>query len=104
MRLSNLQKFILKDCYGSTGVFKRNKLMSFYDKQKEKTKKEDQQNTITKSLERLIDKELMIGYGRRTPHKWFIDEIKLTAKGRRTARSLLGQQQSLPLRLQKVKK
>lgn len=103
MRLSSLQKYILRECYGTRGVYGRGRLVSFYTKLKPAPKKEDQQNTITKSLERLIDKELMIGYGRRTPHKWFIDQIKLTPKGRRTARKLLGEQQVLPLGLKKLR-
>ena len=101
MKLSKLQKFILIESLGAKGKSKRKSLLKFYDKQKSPAKKEDQQNIITQSLERLIDKELMIGYGRRTPHKWFIDEIKLTAKGRKQARSLFGKQQSLPLRLKR---
>jgi hypothetical protein len=55
-------------------------------------------NTITKSIERLIDRELVIGYGVRTPHKWYIHEVKLTAKGRREAKRLRGEQQALPFR------
>ena len=98
MRLSTLQKYILRECYGTAGVFRRNRLLSFYDKQKTKPKKEDQQNTITKSLERLIDKELLIGFGRRTPHMWFIDGIKLTSIGRKVTRKLLGEQQAFRFR------
>lgn len=97
MRLSSLQKYILRECYAAKGTYKRSRLSAFYAKQKQMTKHVDQQNTITKSLERLIDKEVLIGFGRRTPHKWFIDEIKLTSKGRRTARKLLGEQQSFRL-------
>ena len=103
MKLSKLQKFILLESLGRKGIFKRNTLLKFYDKQKTPAKKEERQKIITKSLESLIDKELMIGYGRRTPHKWFIDEIKLTAKGRKKAKSLFGKQQALPLRLKKSK-
>lgn len=101
MKLSRLQKFILREASGAKVKFKRNSLLKFYDKQKEPAKKEDQQQIISQSLESLIDKELIIGYGRRTPHKWFIEEIKLTAKGKRQARLLLGKQQALPLRLRK---
>lgn len=101
MRLSSLQKFILQECYGEKGTLKRNRLLSFYAKQKTKPKKDDQQKTVTKSLERLIDKELLIGFGRRTPHKWFIVEIKLSAKGRKVTRTLMGQQQQFPFRLKK---
>ena len=103
MKFSKLQKYILRQSLGAKKKFKRNILLRFYDKQKKPAKKEDQQKIITQSLERLIDKELMIGFGRRTPHKWFIEEIKLTAKGRRQAKQLLGKQQALPLRLRKRK-
>jgi len=104
MRLSQLQKYILLSIYGTKGKFKRNQLFRFYNKQKKSPKKEDQQGIITKSLERLIDKGLMIGYGRQTPEKWFIDEVRLTSRGKREAKKLFGQQQALPLRLKKVKK
>jgi hypothetical protein len=97
MRLSPLQKYILRSCYGN-GQPKINRVSfpRFYDSHKQKPTKGDIVNIITKSLESLIDKELMVGYGVRTPHKWYIKEVKLMPKGRRLARQLLGQQQSLP--------
>jgi len=99
MRLSNLQKYILiQGLYRKPGRFTRSGLIKFYDKIKKKPSKKDVQNIITKSIERLIDKELLIGYGRRTPHKWFIKEIKLTGKGRKVAKKLLGEQQALPFK------
>ena len=52
---------------------------------------------ITSSIESLIDRELMTGYGVRTAHKWFIREVSLTDKGRRVARKLQGEQMRLPL-------
>ena len=57
---------------------------------------------ITQSIERLISKELMIGYGVRTPHKWFIREITLTSKGKIEAKKLLGEQKSLPFKSKKL--
>lgn len=96
MALSRLQRFIMTEIFGSRlQRFSRQRLTSFYEKQRHQPK--DIENVITKSVERLIDHEYLVGYGRRTPHKWFIDELRLTAKGRRTARSLLGEQQRLPL-------
>ncbi len=77
---------------------KRDKLIDFYSKKKTTVKKELWTKIVTKSIERLIDKESMIGYGVRTPHKWFIKEIKLTAKGKRQAKRLLGEQQKLPFK------
>ncbi len=93
--LSPLQKFLLKECLDNA-VTKRNVFKKFYSKQSKPPKAEDQQNAITKSLERLIDRGYMVGYGRRTPKKWYIVEVKLTARGRRKGRSLLGQQQRIP--------
>ena len=73
----------------------------FYTAAKKKPKLADIQNIITKSIERLIDKELLTGYGRRTPHMWFIDEISLTGKGKKTARKCFGEQQTLPFKKRK---
>jgi hypothetical protein len=104
MRLSSLQKYILRNLLNSKGQSKRSQLLKFYDKQKNPPKKDDQHGILTKSFERLIDKGLMIGYGRRTPEKWFIDEVSLTDQGKKAARKLLGQQQRLPFLIKKVKK
>lgn len=76
----------------------RGRLERFYEKRRIKPKKDDIVNIITKSLERLIDKELLIGCGVRTPHKWYIKEIKLTPKGRKETKKYLGEQQKLPFR------
>lgn len=103
MHLSFLQKYILLNLYSAKGKSKRHQFFKFYDKQKNPPKKDDQQGILTKSFERLIDKGLMIGYGRRTPEKWFIDEVSLTDKGRSQARKLQGEQQRLPLHLKKAK-
>lgn len=86
--------------------FSRNKLVGFYEKKHKDTKEGQRVKAVTKSIERLIDKELLIGYGVRTPHKWFIKKIKATSKGLKIAKNLLGQQQSLPFkrRAQSVKR
>jgi hypothetical protein len=105
VNISKLQKFILITAYLNRGKkMSRQGFERFYNSQKIKPKKQDVQNIITKSSERLIDKEMLVGYGRRTPHKWFIDEISLTVKGRKTARKMLGEQQPLPLILRKIAK
>lgn len=104
MRLSPLQKYILVEIYTSrVQLFPRTVITKYYISQAHPPKIGDMQNIVTKSLERLIDKELLIGYGHRTPHKWFISEVKLTPLGRRTAKLLQGEQQTLPLRLMKKK-
>ena len=98
MPISRLQKFILIRCYNSKG-FRVNRIgfISFYGNQGS-AKAEMRTKSITQSLERLIDRELMTGYGVRTPHKWFIKEVSLTERGRQTARKLLGEQMKLALK------
>ena len=111
MRLSTLQKFILTECYSRKGRVKKNILLGFYDKRRYDLcnsrdrisgieqllpSAKDQVDIITKSVESLIDKGLMVGYGVRTPKKWYIEEIRLMPKGRKIARRLLGEQQLLP--------
>lgn len=97
MRFSALQKFILTECYSRKGKIKKKILLSFYEKQKDQPNEKDKADTITKSVESLIDKGLMVGYGVRTPKKWYIEEVRLMPKGRKIARKLLGEQQKLPL-------
>ncbi len=107
MKLSNLQKFILLECYNSkTGRINRSRLVHFYDnfKASQKPDKKLQIQIITKSLQRLIDKKLLVGFGERTKHKWFIKDIKITSAGKHIAKQLLGQQLSLPLNKRKIKK
>ncbi len=96
MKLSGLQRFALVECYTRrTTRLPRKSVHAFYKNMPKQPK--DVQDVVTKSLERLIDKGLLIGFGRRTPKKWFIVEIKLTPNGRKLARKLLGEQLSLPL-------
>ncbi len=96
LALSPLQKFILKECMNGSVVVKRDVFKKFYAKKSKPPKIGDQQNALTKSLERLIDRGYTIGYGRRTPKKWFIESVRLTAAGRRAGRALLGKQQQIP--------
>ena len=103
MRLSALQKYILLECLNSkNSKLNRKRLVKFYNKQKNKPHPELMTKIISQSLERLINKELLVGYGMRTPHKWFIKEIKLTQPGITEARKLLGQQ--MKIKFKKVKK
>ena len=96
MRLSALQKHILRESYMSDKA--RIARRMFYRFYKTATPTRIMVETLTKSLERLIDKGLMTGYGRRTPEKWFMVEVALTPRGRKTAKTLFGQQQKLPLK------
>ena len=102
MKLSALQKYILKQCVQTKDkITSKTVLERFYNNHKNKPKPKDVINIITKSVERLIKKELVIGYGWKTPHKWFINQVKLTPKGKKIAKSLFGIQQKLPFKIKK---
>lgn len=101
MGISNLQRYILLACAFANGRVGRAKFSPFYATGKA-PKNRDQVNAITVSLERLIDRHFLIGYGMRTSRKWFIREVSLTPKGRKIARLLLGKQQELPLRTKRT--
>lgn len=94
MYLSQLQKYILLQCFWSRGKHPRGNLIDFY---RGKRKPKNLQRIISRSLERLVNKGLLIGYGVRTPQKWYIKDIKLTPKGRKHTKKMLGEQQKLPL-------
>lgn len=96
MRLSPLQKHILIICLTAKGKVPRAPFRAFYEGKELKPK--DVVDAMTKAMERLIDKGLMVGYGVRTPKKWYIKEVRLTPLGRRFAKKLQGEQQKLPLK------
>ncbi len=102
--LSKLQKYVLRQGLESAGYkVSKKKLINFYNQQKAKPKKEDQINIITKSVDRLINRGLVKGYGLKTVKKWFVWQVILTKNGLRKARELAGQQQKLPLKVRKLK-
>ena len=73
MKLSDLQKYILKQSWQNKDkTIGKEVLIKFYSSQKTKPKAKDLINVITKSVERLIKKELVIGYGWGASHKWVI--------------------------------
>ncbi len=105
MRLSNLQRFILRTALTRKQArVSRSLFLQFYQKQKKAPTLDKQVKIITQSLERLIDRGLVVGFGYKTKEKYFIKEVKLTAAGKRIARELLGRQAQLPIKLKRVNK
>lgn len=105
MNLSKLQKYILLQSINSRQLrISRSVFEKFYEHEKNPPKDRIRANIITKSLERLIERGLMIGFGEKTQHKLFIRETKLTAKGKKAALSLLGRQSQFPFLTKKSKK
>ena len=77
---SLLQRHILKECFAKKGEAVHRRVFHVFYRNKKTTRK-DAINAVTKCMERLIDSGLLIGYGTRTPKKWFIREVKMTRQG-----------------------
>ncbi len=101
MRLSILQKYILLQSFDSKNKLDRKVLLGFYSSYKKKPSREIMVNSITSSMERLIKKGLIVGFGEFTQFKNFIYKIRLTPLGRKLAKKFLGEQKRLPLKLKK---
>jgi len=98
MTLSKLQRYILLTVWESPKPrISRQHFYQFYAKLKKAPAKKLQTNIITTSIERLIDRGLIIGYGQKTQHKLFITHVKLTTRGKKITKPLLGQQVELPI-------
>ncbi len=92
MKLSKLQKYILKTSFLDSRLkIPRTIFIKFYGKRK-KPNKDIRTKIISKSIERLIDKGVIIGFGEKTQFKLYIRQIKLTKKGKNISRKLLGEQ------------
>jgi len=99
MRLSKLQKYIILQSFDAKNKLDRKVLLDFYRSYKKKPNKEIMVNSITNSIERLIKKGFLVGFGEFTKEKSYIQKIKLTPIGRKAAKYLLGEQKRLPLKL-----
>jgi hypothetical protein len=97
--LSKLQQFILEECVEQGGSCSRSIIDRNYDQSTSKGKKEHFKKITTQSIERLIDRGILVGYGMKTREKLFITKIRLTSVGRREVASLhKSKQRKLPLK------
>lgn len=104
MKLSSLQKYILKNSWQSKNAkVSRDVFERYYNDKKIIPSKKIRGNIITKSIERLIEKGLLIGFGEKTQHRLFINHVKLSPQGVKITKSLWGRQESLPLKMKKRK-
>ena len=92
MILSALQKFILKESFGEKKYLLVKGYLKFYQNQRKVSARSEQVKIISKSIDRLINKGLLVGFEEKTKEKWFIKEVKLTAVGQRLAKKLTGEQ------------
>jgi len=100
MRLSKLQKYILVKCYDKKhSTESKGEFYVFYPKSELAKNKKFIQDTIHKSIENLVEKDLLVAYGRKTAQKWFINKVKLTKKGRqKTIEIIKSKQRKLPIK------
>jgi hypothetical protein len=103
VHLSGLQRYILLQCYDSENKLDRKVLLGFYGSLKKKPDREIMVNSITNSIERLIKKGLIVGFGEITKDKIFITKIRLTREGSLVAKKALGEQKRLPFKMKKSK-
>lgn len=91
--LSPFQIYILKTCAKANN--RRLKKSTFFryfniDLEKKNSKKyQSAHSQIIKTIDSLIKKGYVVGYGFRTQKEWHYREIKLTAQGKKKARQLL---------------
>ena len=99
MRLSPLQKYILKTCGANNGQGKKDDFYDFYSISELDKHKKTIQDTIHKCLETLVAKDMMVAYGKKTAQKWFIDKVRLTNSGKQAAKEIQKTRQAkLPIK------
>lgn len=98
MLLSKLQQYILEECLNRGGqcqrhIFDINCAIKHSHAQSENYKK-----IVTQSIERLIERGMVVGYGLKTREKLFIEKVKLTPTGKRAVYEFRAARQArLPL-------
>ena len=113
MRFSSLQQYILLKMSEKGTQMDRKFFRRFYETTNQTSTssgqyvlgtkkipdKKYQEKIITQSLERLIDRGFVTGFGKRTSEKWFITRVGLTSKGERAVEEIHSRRQKkLPLR------
>ncbi len=101
MKFSVLQKEILLSCYNRGDKKINRRVFELFCQQKSHAKESLRVKILTQSLENLIEKNLLIGYGIRTPKKWFLQAVSLTKQGHKISKKLFSEQLKLKLGFRK---
>lgn len=88
MSLSKLQHYIMEECVARGGSISRRILDANYKASQSRARGENFKKIITQSIERLIGRGLVVGYGMKTKEKLFIDRVRLTSGGRQRLETL----------------
>lgn len=78
--LSQLQQYILRQLLRKGSLHPRF-LKQFYQSLSKKPSSEDQLTSIARSIDRLIERGYVVGWGKKTKEKWFVEKVKLTPQG-----------------------
>jgi DNA-binding MarR family transcriptional regulator len=65
----------------------------FYSKKELNNHKKSAQDAVHKSIERLVEKDLLAVYGHKTAKRWFIHKAKITSRGKKIIRELIKKRQ-----------
>jgi hypothetical protein len=98
--LSSLQQYILKACVRKGGKVPVELFVSFYGAEATEDP-EGCRKAIRKSIDRLIAREFLTGYGSKTTRKLYLKEVRLTPKGRKASSELMPKQLALIPRIKK---
>jgi hypothetical protein len=99
MRLSLLQKYILQKCWEDRSYSaNKNVFYGFYPAAEFKDNLKTIQKTVHKSLETLVERDLIVAYGKKTAEKFFINKVRLTREGVKASKDIvMAKQGKLPL-------
>lgn len=100
MRLSKLQKYVLTSfLLNKTSVKLKSDFYNFYSADFFKKHKKALMDSVHKSLDNLVAKDLLIAFGRKTAAKWFITKVKITPPGKKLAFEIIkNRQRKLPIK------
>lgn len=97
MRLSKLQKYILLKA-DEKKILEKEEILLFYKKNKDPIKQIFRLKIISKSLNNLIKKGLLIAVVIKTQKRCYIKQVSLTNNGKKVVKELKGKQLKLKLK------
>ncbi len=100
MRLSRLQKYILTKCYyDKNGIVGKKEIYEFYSKNEIDNHKKYIQDAAHKSLDSLVEKDLIVAHGYKTAKKLYIHKARITTKGKKLIKEHIKKRQGkLPIK------
>ena len=85
--VSQLQQYIVRQLLRKGSSHPR-QFVQYYQSVSKKPSRDDQLTIIARSIDRLIERGYLIGWGRKTKEKWFVEKVKLTPQGSAYAKKI----------------